>query len=61
LRAHPDAVDYLQGHQLGTAARGRYIDPWLALPLVETVVLVPMIGASVDEVIRFRRGGGERG
>jgi integrase len=61
LRAHPDAVDYLQGHKLGTGARDRYIDPMLALPLVETVGLVPMIGVSVDEVIRFRGRGGERG
>src|SRR5579883_1989382 len=47
LGAHPDAVDYLQGHSLGRGrARDRYIDPWQALPLVEAASLVPEVGAG---------------
>ena len=42
--AHPDAVDYLHGHALGRGgARARYIDPWQALPLVETARMVPPV------------------
>jgi integrase len=43
LKATADAVDFLQGHKLGEGARSRYIDPWEALNLVETVRLVPKI------------------
>ena len=42
----PDAADFLQGHELGEGARGRYIDPWQAFPLVDAVKSVPKIGAS---------------
>ncbi len=42
----PDAVDFLQGHELGEGARGRYIDPWQAFPLVDAVKDVPKIGSS---------------
>ena len=47
-----DAVDFLQGHGLGAGSRGRYIDPWAALPLVETVARVPVIGV-VDNVVKL--------
>lgn len=44
LRAHPDAIDYLQGHSLGNgSSRSRYIDS-AQLPLAETVRLIPKIG-----------------
>ena len=44
LGAHPDAVDFLQGHSLGRGgARDRYIDPWQALPLIEVAAMVPKI------------------
>ena len=43
LNAHPDAVDFLQGHVLGRGSRSRYIDPWTALPLIQVVGLVPVI------------------
>ena len=46
LGVAPDAVDFLQGHELGEGARGRYIDPWLAFPLVEAVTRVPKVGSS---------------
>lgn len=39
----PDAIDYLQGHKLGGGARGRYIDPWVALNLEGAVAQVPAI------------------
>ena len=46
LGAHPDAVDFLQGHSLGRGgARDRYIDPWQALPLVAVAAMVPNIEA----------------
>lgn len=43
LHATADAIDFLQGHKLGEGARSRYIDPWQALHLEETVRLVPKI------------------
>ena len=43
LGAHPDALDYLQGHKLGGGARGRYIDPWVALHLKDVVKTIPKI------------------
>ena len=43
LGGHPDAIDFLQGHVLGRGSRSRYIDPYTALPLKETVALVPTI------------------
>ena len=49
INAHPDAVDYLQGHSLGRGgARSRYIDPWQALPLVEVAGQVPKIGVAAS-------------
>jgi hypothetical protein len=36
---------------LGRGSRGRYIDPWAALPLKETVDLVPKIGHTGEENI----------
>lgn len=55
LGAHPDAVDYLQGHALGTVGgRRRYIDPWQALPLVETAARVPAIGDAAANVRALR-------
>jgi integrase len=54
LGANADAVDYLQGHTLSRgSARGSYIDPWQALPLRETVAMVPKIGES--KVVPLRR------
>lgn len=47
LGAHPDAVDFLQGHSLGSGSRGRYIDGAL-LPLRETVATVPVVGRVVS-------------
>jgi integrase len=50
LGAHPDAIDYLQGHSLGKGgARARYIDPWAALPLKATVQLIPTVGSSTNK------------
>jgi len=46
LGAHTDAVDYLQGHKLGGGARGRYIDPWMALRLDDVVKTIPKIGGQ---------------
>ena len=46
LGCQPDAVDYLQGHELGSGARGRYIDPWQALHLEDVVGKIPLIGDS---------------
>lgn len=48
LGAHPDAVDFLQGHALGSGSRGRYIDG-AALPLRETLAMVPAIGSVRGE------------
>ncbi len=60
LGAHPDAVDYIQGHALGRGgARARYIDPWQALPLRETVKLIPKIGAT-NVVALPRQAGADR-
>jgi len=58
LGANPDAVDYLQGHNLGAGSRGRYIDPWHALPLREVVAMVPKIGTAGagENVVQLRRG-----
>jgi len=42
MQASPDAVDFLQGHQLGVGARRSYIDAGF-LPLEETVALIPKI------------------
>lgn len=60
LGAHPDAVDHLQGHKLGRGSRDRYIDPWLALPLVDTVAKVPAIGEVKDKVVGMARKGAAR-
>jgi len=38
--APPDAVDHLQGHDIG-GSQGRYIDPMIAYDLVEVVGRVP--------------------
>ena len=43
LGGHPDAIDFLQGYVLGRGGRSRYIDPYTALPLKETVDLVTTI------------------
>jgi integrase len=43
MQASPDAVDFLQGHQLGEGARRSYIDTSF-LPLTETVGLIPGVG-----------------
>lgn len=54
IGANPDAVDFLQGHALGRGgARARYIDPYAALPLRETVSMVPPIasGAAATNVV----------
>lgn len=53
LGASPDAVDFLQGHQLGAGSRGRYIDGQ-ALPLRETVAMVPRVGAA-SNVVQMKR------
>lgn len=52
MGAHPDAVDFLQGHALGSGSRGRYIDG-AALPLRATLGLVPAIGSvrGVSETV----------
>lgn len=56
LGASADAVDYLQGHSLGSgSSRGRYIDGSL-LRLEATVALIPRIGASGNVVQLPRRG-----
>ena len=54
LGAHPDAVDYLQGHALGSGSRGRYIDA-AALPLREALAMVPAIGSvrGVSENVTY--------
>jgi len=49
--ANADAVDFLQGHTLGSSARNHYIDATL-LPLRETVAAVPRIGGS-DNVVEL--------
>jgi DNA-binding NarL/FixJ family response regulator len=43
-KAIADAVDFLQGH-VGGGARARYIDAWQALPLRETIAMVPPLPA----------------
>ena len=49
LGGHPDAIDFLQGHALGRGgARARYIDAWQALPLRDTIGLVPKIADDVQ-------------
>ena len=53
LGVAPDAVDFLQGHELGEGARGRYVDPWQAFPLVDAVAKVPKLGSL--NVIAMRR------
>lgn len=51
LRAQEDAIDFLQGHSLGSgSARGRYIDPAM-LRLPEVVALIPKIGATSTNVV----------
>lgn len=54
----PDAVDFLQGHQLGEGARGRYIDPWQAFPLVEAVATIPKLDSFNVVPMQKRRGSG---
>lgn len=52
LGAHPDAVDFLQGHALGAGSRGRYIDG-ARLPLRETVAMVPVMGRGSENVVKL--------
>lgn len=54
LGADADAVDFLQGHQLGAGSRGRYLDG-SALPLCETLAMVPAIGKADEKVVRLDR------
>jgi integrase len=56
--AHADAVEYLVGHAAAKGARASYLDP-TALPLRETVDLIPEIGAST--LIRLRKPAKRRG
>ena len=60
LKAHPDAIDFLQGHQGAGGARVSYIDPWQALPLKETAKLVPKIGATDGNVVALPRAVGAK-
>lgn len=52
LGAHPDAIDFLQGHSLGSGSRGRYIDGSM-LPLAETLAKVPLIGGMASNVVQI--------
>ncbi len=52
LGAHPDAIDFLQGHSLGGGSRGRYIDGGM-LPLRETVAMVPAVGQGSENVVKL--------
>jgi len=47
--AHPDAVDFLQGHAFAGGSRGRYIDPW-SLNLEATVARIPRIKDNSNSV-----------
>jgi len=49
--AHPDAIDFLQGHR-SSGSRGRYIDG-SQLPLVEALALVPVIGQAGGNVVKL--------
>lgn len=55
LGAHPDAIDYLQGHDLGV--RGVYTDPE-ALDLEAVVALVPALGQPPLPLKKKARGSG---
>lgn len=56
--AHPDAIDFLQGH-VSRGARSDYIDPWVAFDLRGIVASVPVVGASEANVVRMDRAEGE--
>ncbi len=49
--AHPDAVDFLQGHKMQGGSRVRYIDPY-RLPLDEIVNAIPAIGAAPLRLVK---------
>lgn len=59
LGASPDAVDFLQGHQLGVGSRGKYIDPWRAFPLRDVVGMIPAI--EDRRVVPLRAVAGDHG
>lgn len=52
LGANPDAVDYLQGHQI-QGSRRAYIDPLIALPLRQTLDLIPPLKLGRGLIVAY--------